>query len=235
MGLLMPKPNPSVLLTRPEAQSKEFAEALRVGGFDGEIVISPLIDIQPTGAEVTLACDAQVAFTSRNALDFVPPQPRIAWCVGDKTAEKANGLGWRARSADGDVDQLFERIAEEALNTEIVHLRGEHSRGALVDRLIEEGILARDVVVYKQVALELTEEAKGALSGNSPLLVPLFSPRSAALMASQGPFAATMTVIAMSEAVAAELEGIDFGEIHVVAAPTAEAMCKSVLSLVSSA
>lgn len=235
MGLLMPKPKPTILLTRPEAQSKEFAEALRAGGFDGEIVISPLIDVRSTGVEVALSRDAQVAFTSRNALDFVTPQPRIAWCVGDKTAEKANGLGWRACSADGDVDQLFQLIADAAPKTEIVHLRGEHSRGALVDRLIEQGIPARDVVVYKQVALELTEEAKGVLSGNSPLLVPLFSPRSAALMALQGPFTPPLCVVAMSEAVAAELESIELGEIHVAKAPTAEAMCKSVLSLVSSA
>ena len=144
-------------------------------------------------------------------------------------------LGWNARSADGDVDQLFQLISDASPTTEIVHLRGEHSRGALVDRLVKEGIPARDVVVYEQAALDFTDEAKDALSGNSPLLVPLFSPRSAALMVSQGPFAAPMTAIVMSEAVAAEIEGIGFGEIQVAIAPTAEAMCKSVLSLVSSA
>lgn len=235
MGLPLPKPLPSLLLTRPQAQSELFAGALREAGFDGETVISPLIQIEATGAMVDPeGCDAAI-FTSRNAVDHAPKLARPAWCVGDKTAEYAKSFGWQAISASGDVDDLVKAILAEAPQGRLMHFRGEHSRGQVASRLTQTGLNAEEHVVYRQLALPLSDAAKTLLSGNNPVIVPLFSPRSAAQFAKGAPAGAKIWGIAMSKAVADEMANLGCERLLISAAPTAKSMQDSILSLIDAA
>ena len=127
MGLPVPKPSPTILLTRPQAQSEQFAAALRDRELRNVIVISPLLEILPTGNGEKLDSFEEAIFTSRNALDFVPAAQKRAWCVGDKTAEKARALGWDAVSADGNVDDLAAAIVAANPAAPLMHFHGEHS------------------------------------------------------------------------------------------------------------
>jgi len=235
MGLPVPKPKPTVLLTRPRAQSESFAQDLRANGFDGKILISPLMQIEPTGAVVDLEQVDGVIFTSRNAVEFAPNGAKQAWCVGEKTVEVAQRKGWQTISADGDVDALLQQILASRPTGKLLHLRGEHSRGAVTQRLRDAGYAAEELVVYRQAALTLSGEARERLSGESPVIVPLFSPRSAALFVNSGPFVAPIWGVAMSKAVADEMKSNAPDKLLVAKAPKAELMRKSVLSLVKPA
>lgn len=230
MGLPVPKPKPTVLLTRPLAQSKQFAQDLRADGFSGEIVISPLLTIKPVEFAVDTSAMAGAIFTSRNAIDFAPEAKRPAWCVGEKTAEKARDHGWHAISADGDVETLRDEMIKAQPAGKWVHFRGAHSRGNLADKLNEAGINTEEKVVYDQIANPLSEDAKNLLSGEMPVIVPLFSPRSARLFADAAPFKAPIWVVAMSDAVARNVKKIKTEHLIVSPKATAKAMLSAVLT-----
>lgn len=235
MGLTVPKPKPTVLLTRPLAQSKQFEQSLRDGGFDGPIVISPLIEISAAPVDCDLSEFDGVIFTSRNAVDFAPVSSIHAWCVGDKTAEKARRFGWDATSADGDADALVATIARSKPEGKLVHLRGEHSRGDVATRLNQAGIKTYERVVYRQTEMPLSAEAQALLSGERPVIVPLFSPRSAVLLRKQSRFSTGVSSVVMSVAVANEIQNVGIGTIILAPKTTASAMLESTLSLIDAA
>ena len=84
----------------------------------------------------------------------------------------------------------------------IVHLRGTQSRGRIAERLREAGLTCDEAITYRQDARPLTAEAATLLAGPAPVVAPLASPRTAALLADLGPFAAPLCVVALSVAVA---------------------------------
>ena len=235
MGLPVPKPSPTILLTRPQAQSEQFAAALRDRELRNVIVISPLLEILPTGNGEKLDSFEEAIFTSRNALYFVPAAQKRAWCVGDKTAEKARALGWDAVSADGNVDDLAAAIVAANPAAPLMHFHGEHSRGNLAKRLNQARIETHSCVVYTQKLLPLSEEAMALLSGTQPVIVPLFSPRSAGNFAKQGPYNAPLLGVAMSQAVIQEMHNFDAERVVMASKPTAEAMLECIESLIDAA
>lgn len=235
MGLPVPKPKPIILLTRPLPQSEQFAEELRNNGFAGDLVISPLLDITGTAADIDLTGYGGVVFSSRNAIDFAPAGNMPAFCVGDKTAEKARSAGWEAVSANGDADDLVKTVIRANTAGKLLHLRGEHSRGDIAKRLSQAGIETDERVVYQQNERPLSEQAIGALSGKNPVILPLFSPRTARLFTKLGPFQAPLHAVAMSEAVAQEMQNLDLRQLVVAAKPTAASMLSGSLSLIDAA
>jgi len=173
---------------------------------------------------------AELAFTSENGVAVAAPHlggtGRRAWCVGDRTAAAARAAGFAAASAGGDAAALAALIGRARPAGEIVHLSGRHQRGDLVARLARAGLRARRVVVYDQVARPLPQPARAALAGGAPVLVPLFSPRSAALLsdAVAPGVRAPLLVAALSPAVAAAWDGPGQGALAVAERPEAEAL-----------
>ena len=76
----------------------------------------------------------------------------------------------------------------------------------------------------------LTADARAVLAGDAPVLLPVFSPRTAALLASAGPFAAPLHLVAMSGAVDAALGGLPCASRTVAARPDARAMAAACLA-----
>lgn len=176
-----------VLLTRPLPQSRAFA-ALLHKRFGNRLrpVIAPLQTVESlTPPRPEGAFDA-VIFTSSNAVPAAQTLgwalPTLAWCVGAKTAEIARKAGYRTRSADGDADALVAAIVADPPGR-LLHLHGTETRGAVVERLRAAGLKAVAVEVYQQTPQPLTAEALELLHGGGVVIVPLFSPRSAALFA----------------------------------------------------
>lgn len=236
MGLPVTKPMPTVLLTRPLAQSKRFAQRLREAGFEGDILISPLLEIEPLSPKLDLAGVQGIIFTSQSAVASVEAHQMPAWCVGEKTADAANRAGWLAKSAGGDADALVSAMcANPDMSGRWVHLRGEHSRGNVSARLNRAGIETTELVVYRQKAKEISPEANVALNGEVTVIVPLFSPRTACFFAEKGPFKAPVHVVAMSEAVRQSLNNLAFERLEIAYAPTAASMLESILSLIDAA
>ncbi len=201
-------PPPRVILTRPAVQARRFAAALRRAVPGLRIMIAPLMEevlLHPVpelaGRGVILTSETGV----RAAVRLIPSGGRgAAWCVGPRTAAAARRAGFAAQAVGGDADALVAALARPG--PPLVHLRGEEARGDVARRLTAAGRATDEVVVYRQEARSLTPRARAVLGGPGPVIVPLFSPRSAALFRAAVPApGAGVTLAAFSPAVAAEL------------------------------
>ena len=199
---------PTVLLTRPAAQSDSFAQSLRAQMSGLRVVISPLM--APVFVAVTLPQGPLqgIILTSQTGAEAArhlrAQLPDLAYCVGARTAQVARDAGFRVLSAQGDAEALLALILQQ--NTKnLLHLRGREARGDLAQRLSAAGIPTQERVVYAQDPLALTDEAAALLTGRAPVLVPLFSPRSAEILGAEWHrlgATAPLIVVAISPAVA---------------------------------
>jgi len=230
-----------LLLTRPEAQSDRFSADLAARfGARLRIIPSPVMRLRlleparPEGTFGTLILTsetgAEAAVRFRAAGWALPGR---AVCVGDKTAAVARAGGIVAQSAQGDAEALIAMILSAADEGPYLHLRGREARGDIAPRLSAKGRKAEALVVYEQVAQDLKPEARSVLSDRLPVIVPVFSPRSAALLADQGPFSAPLIVVAISAAAAAAAERLSPLRIEVVSRPDAAAMMDVIAKIIS--
>ena len=199
---------PAILLTRPTAAAARFAEMLRDRLGPVEIEISPLLRIDWTA---TLPeAEGIPIFTSRNGVEgFLragghPAGP--CWCVGDATAQVARAAGFTPRTASGDADALVAAILESGAPAPFLHFRGAATRGDVAMRLTKAGRPTADHIVYEQTLCDLTNRARNLLQRETPVILPLFSPRTAAQFTEVFRGRAPLFIAAMSAAVAAELE-----------------------------
>lgn len=225
LAVPMTRENPIVLLTRPLAASERFAKDLQ--GLDVRVVISPVQSIEAMDFDVPHALKGAI-FTSRNGVRAVEGKPIPCWCVGDVTMQAAIKKGWQACSASGDAEALFRRILADRPEGPLVHFRGAYARGNLATRLQAEGIDVQEVVAYRQVSEMLNHDAKSALNRENPIILPLFSPRSAAQVVQQGPFPAPICVVAMSDAVAGEATALSPSQLVIADAPNAASMVAAI-------
>ena len=219
---------PVILLTRPLTQSQRFAD--QVGG----AVIAPLMATEFLSATVPPGDFAGVILTSETGVEAARRisaagfrLPQRAFCVGNATAAAARRAGFAASSAAGNAGDLLAHIITAAPQGRLLLLCAQDSAGDLQKRLILAGIETVSVVVYRQNAKPLTPEAAALLHGAAPVILPIFSPRSARLLVTElRRIAATapLWVVALSPAVA---EVFDFpAELAKIAAqPDADAMC----------
>jgi uroporphyrinogen-III synthase len=104
----MSDPIATLILTRPRAASERFLEQMagvvssRVG-----VLISPLLDIVPTGAVPELDGVRGVIFTSTNGVAFAGAGHGIkAYCVGPATLAAARAAGWDAKLSGSTAEEL---------------------------------------------------------------------------------------------------------------------------------
>ncbi len=212
---------PTILLTRPQAASEQFAKGLS----GAVVVISPLMEIVATDAMITADGIEGVILTSQNAVPFSPRPPRQAYCVGDRTARAARAAGFDVQSVAPNAETLIQSILADPPTGPLLHIHGVHVRGNVAARLTAAGIKARGVAAYDQVARPPDDRFRAALTSPS-LIVPLFSPRSATLFvqATAG-ISKTTRIIALSQAVADALPAKWHDQLHIVPAPNAAEMC----------
>ena len=180
---------PAILLTRPIAQSLRFAQTLRDRfGSELSIVISPLMETRFLEPALPVQPWEALILTSETAAKFMQRisaqnkwMPERAFCVGDRTALVAAEAGLKTMSAQGDANALYDLILAQKVMGPLLHLRGEESRGDLAKRLVSAGLETFEAVIYRQIPQPMTVEAITLLTGKDPVLVPLFSPRSAEL------------------------------------------------------
>ncbi|MBN8629499.1 MAG: uroporphyrinogen-III synthase [Rhodobacterales bacterium] len=202
-------------------------------------VITPLIAPRYLTPEIPAQDYAAVLFTSAHAVEGARrlgiALPRLAWCVGRKTAMVATAAGFQARSADGDVQALENAIREEPPNGRILYLRGVDTHGNILERLHSFCIYADVAIVYAQDAQPLTPEALDLLQAPGPILVPLFSPRTARLLRAAMPAdsRANLHIAAMSQAVAEAGEDIPAASLAIARHPDASGMLDAVESLLA--
>ncbi|MFE3836734.1 uroporphyrinogen-III synthase [Pseudogemmobacter sonorensis] len=184
-------PRPVVLLTRPAAQSARFAEALRARfGPDLAILISPLMETEalaptlPPGPFAALILTSETGAAAACRLRAEGAElPGPAFCVGTRTAHAARGF--QAVAAAGDATDLARLILSRPDPGPLLHLHGI-DRAADMARLLP-GRKVRSCAVYAQRARGFDAPVLDLLARPGPVLVPLFSPRSARLFAAALP------------------------------------------------
>jgi uroporphyrinogen-III synthase len=227
---------PRILLTRPAVQSLRFARDLRAAvPFALRITISPLLTPVLLSGAVPQQPVAGLVFTSETGVRAYAAQSAriapMAYCVGDRTARAARASGLRVVSADGDAEALIRLILSQAHEGPLLHLRGRDARGDVAPRLTAAGVRTDAAIVYDQQPCPPTPAALRLLGGRVPVIVPLFSPRSARLFAAGVKPAAPLRVVAMSAAVA-DAVGADLAvDVAIAARPTSDAMIAAVAQL----
>lgn len=207
-----------LLLTRPEADSHRFAALLP----DWQAVISPILRIEVVAHDAARLHDAAgLVFTSAHAVASAGAgRGRLALCVGGHTAAVARQAGFAVQQGNGFAESLLPLIA--AADVPLIHPHGRH----LAKRLPVDGM-----VVYDQIAQPLNADARAALAGDAPVVAPLFSPRSARLLADAVRDAnAPLWPVAISAATLAAWDAPSAGS-AVAATPDAEQMAAAVAAL----
>jgi len=204
----MSHPRPTLLLTRPESQSRRFAAAFCARfGTDWPVVISPLSAPVFETFPDTAGWHGSLAFTSETGVAaYVRATGRRdmpAWCVGTRTADAARAAGLQATAGPGDGTGLARAMVAGGCTGPVWHIRGEDLAFDLATALNSAGIETHEVLSYRQVDCAPTAEALALMAGTAPVLLPLFSVRSADRAVSAfGRVRAPVDIAAISDAVA---------------------------------
>lgn len=210
----------TVLITRPKAQAQAFAQALEAAhGGPVRSVMSPLIETAPVAVDLDLSDAAHVVFTSVNGVHQAArlnvPRTATAWCVGTKTAQAAQAAGFVAQAAGGNSEKLVGLIVAAQPQGRIIHVRGKHAAGDVIGGLAAGGLRCEPIVAYDQVAIAPTQAALDLLADENPVIVPLFSPRTAKLFSQIDAFHAPLHLVVMSDAIKVSDEIVPVSSIDV--------------------
>lgn len=227
---------PAVLITRPEAQAYRLADQLRAQwGCEMPIVISPLIGIACLDHPLDLGDTRTLLFTSVNGVEafrrLSTRRDLPCYTVGPATARVATALGLAVHDAGGDVGALCERMIADRVSGPCLHLRGEVAAGDLVGGLRRAGIAARAQVIYRQVPQPLSDEARAILDADAPVIVPLYSPRSAELFFGQITARAPLLIAAISQNAADKIPQSSCETVIIAQSPDGPAMIAAIAHL----
>jgi len=227
-------------MTRPRAASERFAAQLptriksRV-----QVLYSPILEIKSLPVQVESSGVRGLIFTSANAVNAAVSlglaRDLPAFCVGPATTGTAKGLGWKAQMVGATAEELVAYLLKHRPESPLLHLRGEYSRGNVAERLTESGLTVWEQTVYQQRLLPLTAEASAAADGKTPVIVPLFSPRSARQFADIWAGSAPLWLAAISEATAEPLYSLGYARLKIAKEPNPKKMRKAVKKLVKHA
>lgn len=227
--------NPVILLTRPKAASVNLAATLHVALPESRIVISPLISLNYLNPTPDFSRYAALVVTSSNAIDALGaqsiPHGYPCYAVGHKTAQAAQALGFEAHSANGDASDLVRLIVAQHKSGPLLHIHGRHTRGDVAQRLQHYGIHCETLIAYDQKALTLSQDAQSLLEREIPLILPLFSPRTAQIFLDQAQIPMGSTVLGMSNAVIAPFKHINGINLHAVAEPNLKDMTAAICNI----
>ena len=220
-----------LLLTRTQAASQRFLNLLPAKSLANvTVIVAPLLRIEKLLEPADLAGAAGVIFTSSNGVHAAPaPQSDLpAFCVGKRTTDVARAAGWQAQFSGATAEELVSTLAAQRPEAPLVHLHGRHTRGDVAKRLSDLGLKCEGKTIYEQHLQQLEPQTRRLISAQSDLIVPLFSPRLARHFASLGIDQVNLSLIALSQAVAAELKGLPCKDLQVSTAPDAESMAQLV-------
>lgn len=221
---------PVLLMTRPAPASAAFADRLPKGMM--RLCISPLIRIAPCDGDLEIGNARGLILTSANGVEIasgrLTARDLPCYCVGRATTRAATQAGWTAHCVGESANDLVQSLTKTPVEGPLLHLSGVHTRGDIADRLTKAGLPTTALAIYDQVAAPLNAEAVALLNGTDPVVIPVFSPRTAEGLAGQAPFAAPLHLIALSQAVAAPLDGISARERVICARPDADHMGREV-------
>lgn len=235
----MDKPKAVLLLTRPEGGNTRF-QALLSQDVQSQLcsIEHPLITITPLVTSLDLGGADRVIFTSGSAVKIassLTDQRIPSYCVGRQTTKAACQAGWHAKMLGLDSREFIETIETHSPTENMLHLRGAHTRGNIVKKLISSGHNCGEIAIYDQVLQPVSDEVSDLLASAMPVIVPLFSPRAARHFAKNARQTRNLILIALSDAVASPLESLHYEGLHISKTPEAAAMADIVMNIVAQA
>jgi uroporphyrinogen-III synthase len=169
-----------ILVTRPRSEAEATAVKLRARGC--EVLVAPLLHVEPIIAEFGAGPWSAVALTSANAVRALEKHPQLngllalpVFTVGRRTAAAARAIGFRdVASAEGSVRDLTRLIVARHPGGTILYPAGEDRSGEIG----AEGV--QTVVVYRaESASQFPSAARDALAAGEIGGVLHYSRRSA--------------------------------------------------------
>jgi uroporphyrinogen-III synthase len=232
-----------LLLTRPVAQGTDFARKLE-RRLDGQvqIIFTPLLAPRflapdlPKGPFSGLILTSQTGVEAFRRLGSAKSGlPKHVYCVGARTASAAEDLGLLPVAVAEDAASLIAAITAAPPVGALLHLQGRETRGRIVENLKSAGIDTDNAVIYAQDEQPLSAAAQSVLRRTDPVLVPLFSPRTASIFAQELFRTARVSplfIAAISAEVAAKIDLPD-AKIRVAENPDAGAMADALVLLLA--
>ncbi|MDA9208301.1 uroporphyrinogen-III synthase [Octadecabacter sp.] len=178
---MKPFENPTVLVTRPAESAEQFVAGLEACAGQFRPLISPAFELEQVAFAPCLF-DAAI-FTSKAGARFAPEgEGRIAWCVGDGTAEVAAKRGYEPKVGVGSARELATLILRENPAGRHVHFRGENVRVNVMTILENAGMSCMEVVAYRKLINAPMSELSEVSMRVGSLLLPLFSAETVSIL-----------------------------------------------------
>ena len=129
-----------LLMTRPVDAAQRFIAMLPDALLSElQVIHSPLMAVKPLGQPISLGNNEAVIFTSSNGVSVAAEtftKPGVtAFCLGQRTTMKAREAGWKAEYCGNTADELVADMLQLRPTTELLHLRGLHARGNVMERI----------------------------------------------------------------------------------------------------
>lgn len=227
----------TVLLTRPEAESREIAGMLAAEGIRSLVWPLTRIETVPGPLALPRGSDGLLLTSANGARAFAAlcPERRLpVLAVGRRTAEIARECGFETvESADGDAAALARLAARSGLGR-LFHPRGAETASDLGRALAPHGVRVAQRVVYRAVPTGPPPPAVAdALAAGEISTLTFWSPRNARLFrdlwrTEARPPPARSVAVAISAAAARPLEELGLAELRIARRPDREAMLAEV-------
>ncbi|SLN12297.1 uroporphyrinogen-III synthase [Aquimixticola soesokkakensis] len=222
---------PLVLVTRPAPQAQRFGRALRAVSQNFEVLEAPVMKIVPVLPQNAPMGQFDVILTSAHAVFAaarLAPEG-TAWCVGARTAQAARAAGLRAVDCGGTAQALVTYLRTHQRGP-CLYLHGEHRAVDIAEQLNSAAIETHDVMCYRQIALDWPKEVTQRIKAAHPLVLPLFSARSAQLVSARMPDGVPIALVSLSQSVDAAWRGPAPIARFVAGAPTQDSLIATLMS-----
>ena len=225
--------NVILLLTRPLGGNERFCLKIKHLLYSCEILDNPIqrIDFLPSLSKVNK--NSVLIFTSANGLRAAKKHNLInkkCFVVGANTKKIAVSFGYDVLGFSKDQENLLKLIKSKKPTESMVHIRGKHTVGNLCDALKRNQFSCLDIIGYNQEPLKIKKQNLQKIHSGRPVILPIFSSRSAELLQSNLDLTG-FNVIAISEAVAKIVTGVELGELVVSKKPDLNSMQEATLAI----
>ena len=225
--------NVILLLTRPLGGNERFCLKIKHLLYSCEILDNPIqkIDFLPSLSKVNK--NSVLIFTSANGLRAAKKHNLInkkCFVVGANTKKIAVSFGYDVLGFSKDQENLLKLIKSKKPTESLVHIRGKHTVGNLCDALKRNQFSCLDIIGYNQEPLKIKKQNLQKIHSGRPVILPIFSSRSAELLQSNLDLTG-FNVIAISEAVAKIVTGVELGELVISKKPDLNSMQEATLAI----
>lgn len=225
--------NVVLLLTRPLDGNERFCLNIEHLLSQCEILDNPLQKIEFLEALIEVKEGSILIFTSINGLRASKKynlRNKKCFVVGENTRKIAASSGYEVLGSSSDQENLLKLIKLKKPTESMVHIRGKHTAGNLCGSLKNSGFSCFEITGYNQKPLKIKKQVFQKVMSGRPVILPIFSPRSAKLLLKELDLTG-FHVVAMSEVVSKELAGVDLAELIISKKPDLISMQEATLAI----